>query len=107
MLTIGRTTGEMSYNPCYLVCANSLIGVEQVAGVGPAFKHWQCLVITDILYLHKLVGRERLELPVFLVLRVYIPLPSPLGIPAQIKWHAVQESNPYLVVRSHPFFPLN
>lgn len=38
-------------------------GVEQVAGVGPAFKHWQCLVITDILYLHKLVGRERVELP--------------------------------------------
>ena len=31
-----------------------------------------------------LVGRERLELPVFLVLRVYSPLPSPLGIPAHI-----------------------
>ena len=37
------------------MCANSLIGVEQVTGVGPVFKHWQCLVITDILYLQILV----------------------------------------------------
>lgn len=35
---------------------------------------------------YKLVGRERLELPVFLVLRVYSPLPSPLGIPPHIMW---------------------
>ena len=35
-------------------------------------------------WLAHLVGRERLELPVFLVLRVYSPLPSPLGIPAHI-----------------------
>ena len=40
-------------NPCYLiVCQHYHVGVEQVAGVRPAFKHWQCLVITDILYLH-------------------------------------------------------
>ena len=29
LLTIGRTTGKLSYNPCYLVCANSLIGVAR------------------------------------------------------------------------------
>ena len=52
----------MSYIPCYLAGAKPPIGVEQVTGVGPVFKHWQCLVITDILYLH-LVGRERVELP--------------------------------------------
>lgn len=56
-------------------------------GIEPTSNPWQGLIITDILYLHKLVGRERLELPVFLVLRVYSPLPSPLGIPSQINDH--------------------
>lgn len=33
------------------------IGVEQVTGIGPVFQHWQCRVITSILYLH--IGRGR------------------------------------------------
>ena len=38
------------------MCANSLIGVEQVMGIEPTSNPWQGLIITIILYLHKLVG---------------------------------------------------
>ena len=75
-------------------------------GIEPTSNPWQGLIITIILYLHKLVGEVGAD--------PTTPEDKGFTVPRvcrfatlRLKWHAVQELNPYLMVRSHPFFPLN